>query len=166
VVLAREPIAGVEMLYVHWLTLRHPVARFTAGRQQLPGQEVPGLGLARETVELLIRVARRLGLAGLAYRPAWYHTAYTGRYYMRFVDPERQGRFEALMRDLAGVPLLQATMALAEGRVLLDGRPYTWEADAMAYWLEGGPDDGKRVAAERERVRFTLLPEGGLPGGD
>lgn len=161
VVLARERIAGADMLYVHWLTLRNPLARFSAGKQQLPGQEVPGLGLARETVELLIRVARRLGLAGLAYRPAWYHTAYTGRYYMRFVDPERQGRFEALMRDLAGVPLLQATLALAEGRVLLDGRPYSWEADAMAYWLEGGPDDGARVAAERERIRFALLPRGG-----
>src|SRR5438094_3030531 len=43
-----------EMLYVHWLALRHPRARFSADRPQLPGQDVPGLGLAQEISELLI----------------------------------------------------------------------------------------------------------------
>ena len=155
-VLAREPIAGVEMLYVHWLTLRNPLAAFSGDRRKMPGQEVPGLGMAREAGEVLIRIAMRLNLMGLAFRPAWYHTAYAGRYYLRFVDPARQGRFEALMRDLAGVPMLAATTALAEGKVLMDGRPYTWEANLMAHWLSGGPDDAQAVAAERERVRFGL----------
>jgi hypothetical protein len=73
------------------------------------------------------------------------------------VDPERQGRFEALVRDLAGVPLLEATNAISEGRVLMDGRPYAWEADEMVYWLRESPADPGEVERERERVRFTLV---------
>lgn len=155
-VLVAQVVAGQSMLYVHWLTLRNPMADFTEDHRKLPGQDVPGLGLAQEAGELLIRIARRLNLAGIAYRPAWYHTAYAGRYFLRFVDPPRQGRFEALMRDLAQVPLLEATTALAEGRVTCNGEAYTWEADVMAFWLAGPLNDSDQVAAERERVRFAL----------
>src|SRR5262249_49919611 len=117
-VLERKQVADAGMLYVHWLSLRNPRAHFAPDRPQLPGQEVPRPGLAREIGELLARIARRLELAGVAFRPAWYHTAYAARYRFRFVDPARQGRFEALIRDLRGVPLLEASLAISEGRVL------------------------------------------------
>ena len=64
-VLEKKRLAGADLLYVHWLTLRHPRARFSDLRPQLPGQDVPGLGLAREITELLARMAARLGLEGL-----------------------------------------------------------------------------------------------------
>lgn len=154
--LEKRRVAGAEVLYVHWLTLRNPHAQFSASRPRLPGQEVPGLGLAREASELFSRMAVRLGLAGVAYRPANYHTAYQGRFALRFVDPARQGRFEALIRDLTEVPLVEATAAVAAGRVQLDGAPYAWEADEMVLWLEPHVEDTEAITAERERVRFSL----------
>src|SRR5438128_797443 len=75
-VFERREIAGARMLYVHWIALRNPRARFSAERPQLPGQEVPGLGLSREVLELISRMAARLGLEGLAFRPAAYHLAF------------------------------------------------------------------------------------------
>ena len=84
-VLERTHVAETEMLYVHWLTLRNPLAPFTPEQPRLPGQETRGVGLARETGEMLIRMAERLHLGGLAYRPAWYHTAYAGRYRLRLL---------------------------------------------------------------------------------
>jgi hypothetical protein len=101
-------------------------------------------------------MAVRLGLGGVVFRPAHYHTAYAARHEFQFVDPHRQGRFEALVRDLAGVPLLEATTAIAEGKVRMDGAPYAWEADEMAYWLRESPAEPGEVERERERVRFTL----------
>jgi acetoin utilization deacetylase AcuC-like enzyme len=173
-VLQLRPVADAEMLYVHWLTLRDPRARFSDARPALPGQDAPGLGLSREAGHMLARMAARLGAAGVAFRPAWYHTAYAARAHFRFVDPERQGRFEALARALVRVPLREATLAVAGGDVLLDGAPYAWEADEMAHWLDaasGGGGEGAaesigatpspewaaRVQAERDRVRFTRL---------
>ncbi len=160
-VLQRREIAGARMLYVHGLALRNPRARFSPERPQLPGQDVPGLGLAREMTEVLARVAARLGLEGLAFRPAAYHLAYGGRETLRFVDPARQGRFEALVEALAGLPLAEATRAVADGRVRLDGKPYQWEPDEMVKWLEPRPDDRAAIDAAKAAARFTIEPPTG-----
>lgn len=158
-VLEKKRILDDDMLYIHWLTLRHPRGRFSPARPRLPGQEEPGLGLAREAGEMLGQTATRLGLKGLAFRPAWLHTAYAARSDLHFIDPERQGRFEALLRDLKDVPLLNATQALAEGRVRMNGEPYAWEADEMVYYLDKRELDPARVAAERQRVHFSIVPK-------
>ncbi len=155
VILEKRRVLGVEVLYVHWLSLRNPRAQFSAKRPRLPGQDVPGLGVARETATMLARMAIRLGLGGVVYRPSHYHTAYPARVEFQFVDPDRQGRFEALVRDLGQLPLLEVTLAISEGRVLMNGAPYAWEADEMAFWLREPPEEVGEVAQERERVRFT-----------
>jgi acetoin utilization deacetylase AcuC-like enzyme len=163
-ILERRRVAGYEVLYVHWLTLRHPRAQFSGHRPQLPGQDVPGLGLAREAGEMMALMALRLGLAGVVYRPAHYHTAFPGRDYFTFVDSARQGRFEALLRDLSGLSLKEASQAIDEGRVLLDGQPYRWEAEEMAFWLCESPAEPGEVAHERERARFTVRPREAVTG--
>ncbi len=166
-VLERRHTAEHEFLFVNWLSLRHPRTHFSDLRPRLPGQEVPGLGLAEETMELLALIARRLQLDGVASRPSWYHIAYATRHWFRFVDPHQQGRFEAMIRDFAGRPLLEITTAIAAGRARMNGEPYTWEADDVVYWLRNPPRDEREVAAEKARVRFTLddqnpvLSEGG-----
>jgi hypothetical protein len=157
-ILERRRVRGVEILFIHWLSLRNPLAKFSDRRPQLPGQEVPGLGLAREAGTLLSRLAIRLGLAGVAFRPSHFHLAYTARHDFEFVEPARQGRFEAMVRDLAAVPLLEATHAVADGRVLLNGIPYTWEADEMAIWLRDVPLDDEDRLRERASSSFTIAP--------
>ncbi|HTP24876.1 MAG TPA: histone deacetylase [Anaeromyxobacteraceae bacterium] len=149
-----------EVLYVHWLSLRNPRSQFSSLRPALPGQEVPGLGLAREIGEMLGLMAQRLELRGVVFRPAHFHTAYVARHNFSFIDAARQGRFEALLRDLAPLPLLHATRAVCEGRVALNGAPYAWEPDEMALWLKPSPDEarGQQVSRERERCRFEIAP--------
>lgn len=148
-----------DVLYVHWLTLQNPLGRFGSGRNRLPGQASPGLGLAREAGEILAQVARRLNLQGFAFTPAWYHTAAAAREAMRFMDPALQGRFESLTEALEGFPLSEATRAVAEGRVRLNGRPYRWEAGVMVHWFEGAADDEQAVSRGREQARFTVVPD-------
>jgi acetoin utilization deacetylase AcuC-like enzyme len=155
-VLEKKQILGETFLYVHWLTLRHPRGAFSSTRPRLPGQEEPGLGLAQEAGQLLARTAERLGLAGLAFRPAWLHTAYAARHRFVFADARRQGRFEALLRDLASVPLGQLSVALAEGRVDLNGEPYTWEANEMVHWLGKEAPNPEAARVAREGARFSL----------
>lgn len=156
----KQQVADEPVLYVHWLSLRNPLARFSERRPQLPGQSAPGLGVAREMVEVLGRVASRLNLHGVAYRPAYFHTAYPARHLFRFVTPERQGRFLALIRDLSHLRLLEASTAIAEGRVRLDGRPYKWEADEMVYWLVPRPEDEQQVRHALAACQFTVVPKG------
>ena len=174
-VLATEAIAGARYLYVHWLSLRHPRAAFTGDKAQLPGQDVPGLGLAPEATELLRRMATRLNLAGVALRPAFFHVAWAVRRDYRFLDPDRQAQFLALGEALAGWPLAVATRLVADGRVRLDGAAYAWSADPMVSdpvrgagpWGDPGPwrgrftvDDAARPVADPlgHTTRLTSLP--------
>lgn len=159
VVLAKQQRPEGGRLFLNWLSLEDPRARFGPLRPRLPGQDNPGLGLSREIVAVLERMARRLGLQTLVYRPAYFHTAYAARRHFRFEDPARQGRFEALVRDLHELPLVAATTAVAEGRVLLDGAPYAWEATEMVHFLLAQPPDAPEIAAARERYHFDITKE-------
>ncbi|MEL6178981.1 MAG: histone deacetylase [Myxococcota bacterium] len=164
--LARLQLDQGELLYIHWMTLRNPTARFSDTRPRLPGQDTPGLGLAREAILLLGQMAKRLNLDGLAYRPAHAHTAYPSRHDFRFLDPARQGRFEALLDDLDHLSLLELTTAMDQERIQLNGQPYLWEADLMVRWLtpveEGMPERmgaqwHEAVASERQQVQFSVV---------
>ncbi len=159
----RKDVEGLNVLYVHWLMLSNPMDKFSSERPKLPGQEMPGLGLAREAGEMLARMADRLNLKGVMFRPAWYHTAFSARYRFVFINAKRQGRFEAMLRDFAGVPLLKATLAVAEGRVLMNGEPYTWEADEMVFWLRRRLTDIGLVDEERRKVRFEIVEQAAKP---
>jgi acetoin utilization deacetylase AcuC-like enzyme len=156
-VLEKRRCREVPVLYINWLSLRNPRTHFSERRPRLPGQEVPGLGMAREAGTMLALMAVRLGLAGVAFRPSHYHLAYSSRSAFAFAEPERQGRFLAMVRDLAHLSLLEATTAVAEGRVLLDGAPYVWEADEMVYWLRESPAEPGEAEAEQARARFTVV---------
>jgi hypothetical protein len=144
------------MLYVHWLALRNPKARFAAGLSSLPGQDVPGLGLSREITEMLVRMAVRLGLEGLAMRPSAYHLAHVRRDVLHFVDPGRQGRFEALCDALKDLPLVEASRTVAEKRVLLNGQPYAWEPDEMVRWVEPRTEDRAAIDEAKAKAIFKL----------
>ncbi len=157
-ILEKRRCLGVPVLFIHWLSLRHPRAHFSERRPRLPGQEVPGLGLAQEAGTMLARMAVRLGLGGVAFRPSNFHVAYSARKDFAFVQPERQGRFEALVRDLAGYPLARATQLVADGKVLLGDSPYEWEADEMVYWLRESPAGAGEVELVREHTSFTVVP--------
>jgi acetoin utilization deacetylase AcuC-like enzyme len=158
-VLCRDRVDDRPVLFVHWLTLRNPRALFSSDRPRLRGQEVPGLGMAREAGEMLCRMALRLGLAGVAFRPMHLHSAWTARHHFAFVDAARQARFEALMRDASGRSLPVIDAALEEGRVLLDGAPYTWEPDPMVCWLDERRPDPADVSRSKDQLRFEFLDE-------
>ncbi|MBX7100820.1 MAG: histone deacetylase [Myxococcaceae bacterium] len=154
----RKALRGGTFLFVNWLAMRHPRAQFSGERPRLPGQDAPGLGLSREMTQLLVLMSERLKLDGVAFRPSWFHMAYAARHTARFLDPARQGRFEALCRDSRELPLLEATRAVAEGRVQLNGAPYTWEPDEMVQFRDPAhvPDDRAQVQQARDASHFTL----------
>lgn len=161
-VLARQRVDGHELLFINWLTLRNPRAAAAPEGDLLPGQEAPGLGLMRETEEIFEMMAERLELAGTALCPAHYHLAVSAsRRGYRFADGARHGRFEALMRDLEPLGVRAASSAVYEGRVRLEGAPYTWEPSVMVAGIPAPPDQQQDAVAERERVSFSCAPAAG-----
>lgn len=138
-----------RVLYVEWLELRDPRVR-RRERCALPGQEAPGLGLAIEVGHVLLRCAQRLGLSGVGVVPSWYHVAWMGRRDFQAVDPEAQGRFEAIVEHLADVPLHEATARLASPGLPLKDGTLTWQPIEMVRPVD--PSLKEALEAQRPQV--------------
>jgi hypothetical protein len=160
-----QGLAVLSLLTIRWLALQHPKGRFTPERPRLPGQRFPGLGLGRAVVLWLLRSAKAWGKDGLGNVPQHYHNAVFYTPLFRFLAPERQGRFEALRRDLQGLPVATASAAVEAGHVLATpgDEPYLWTPESMASPLTSKLRDyldsaGYRAAVDksRESVRFRL----------
>lgn len=65
----RRSVAGCELLAVEWLLMQNPRASFGPGRPQLPGQELPGLGMLYDVFAMLGVACERLHLDGLSFVP-------------------------------------------------------------------------------------------------
>jgi acetoin utilization deacetylase AcuC-like enzyme len=114
----RATVQDAALLRIEWLLMQNPRAGFTARRPRLPGQKHPGLGVLPDVMSLLVVACDRLGLDGLLFVPAYYHTACQGRKYLRFLSPEDEAFMRGLEAALAGIPLPEATHAVEQKRVV------------------------------------------------
>jgi acetoin utilization deacetylase AcuC-like enzyme len=126
----RTRLPDMEALYLEWLLLQNPRRTFASGKQAIPGQKHPGLGLLRDVMAWLVVLCGELGLDGLVFMPAGYFVATFGS---RFLDPARQASLEAMRRALSGLRLVESTRAVEEGRVVnaATGATVPWEPAPM-----------------------------------
>lgn len=170
VAIDRQTAPGLALLRLEWLLMQDPRARFTPSRPRLPGQLHPGLGLLQDVVALLLVACERLQLDGLVFVPSHYHMTSQGRRWLRFLDPEHEGTFRALGETLAPLPLVEATHAVAAGRVVdaTTGQPFAWTpmpavlpvSEALRERVTGAAYEARAAAAAAAR-RFAVV---GSPG--
>jgi len=122
-----EPPDEIRLLYIEWMMLQNPTEEFSLRNPQWPGQDHPGLGIGEKTMHMLLQGAQRLELDGLAHHPSRYHIAFIGGGQSFFLDPEIQGRFEAIREVLAPLDLAEAAWKMERGEVCWsDGEPIEW----------------------------------------
>lgn len=146
-----------DVLTVDWLTLRHPVARFTVERPRLPGQDAPGLGLGELVLELLYRATERLRLDGLLTVAEYFHNAVLYRRELAFFDPEAGGVCLALEDALLGrerLSLARASWAMEWGFVRDEtGEVVRWQGDAQVRALTSTLEEYVTSDEHRRAVR-------------
>jgi len=165
----RRTVPEFELLFLEWLLLQNPRARFSPRLPPLPGQQHPGLGLLGVVMGLLVLIAEQLGLDGVVDVPSNYYIAAVGRKHLRFLDPAAQARFESLSQLFLGLPLADAERLL-QGSVVdaPTGTIVRWEPAPMvipvgarlARRLKSEAYDAARRAA-KSRLELRLL--GGRP---
>ena len=130
----RQFLAGVNigplaMILVDWLMLQNPRRTFAPGRPQLPKQRHPGLGLLADLIPMVIEVVEESGRGGVLDVPEHYHGALFYSPWFRFFNPEMEGKFLAMRRDLSGQPLHLISRAVAMDCLenLATGGPEVWK---------------------------------------
>jgi acetoin utilization deacetylase AcuC-like enzyme len=122
-----EPPDEIRLLYIEWMMLQNPTETFSLRQPQWPGQDYPGLGIGEKVMHMLFQGAQRLQLDGLAHHPSRYHIAFIGGGQSFFLDPELQGRFEAIREVLSPLDLSDAAWKMERGEVCWsDGEPIEW----------------------------------------
>jgi GNAT superfamily N-acetyltransferase len=164
---ASDADSGVlSVITITWLSLQNPGAAFTRAKPRLPGQRHPGLGVGRALITRLLSWAAAWGKDGLVNLPMYFHNASLYAAVFDFVSPRRQGLFEALTRDLSGVPLAEASAAVTEERIVEypSGRAFRWEAGEMLAPLTerarahaANPRYRRTADAVRDSVRFRIV---------
>jgi len=102
----------IPMLWIDWLLLQNPQQKFAPGKPPLPEQKHPGLGLLNLVVPLLGEFARETMKHAVLDIPEHFHGAIFYSRWMRFFNPEMEGRMKAILRDLAGYPLAAKSWAI------------------------------------------------------
>ena len=106
------------MLMIEWISIQNPRSHFSDNRPRLPGQKYPGLGVLRDLEGVMMQIIKRLNFEGILDIPEHFHGAvmYSPRF--SFFNPEMQGRFEAMARDLLTFSLAMASYAVELGCVI------------------------------------------------
>ncbi|GBG58884.1 hypothetical protein CBR_g24236 [Chara braunii] len=114
--------SGLSIFMVEWLLLQNPLAPVVQPRGRgigdmekdnkekekekekrslLPGQQLPGLGLGRRFGDFLATLAQRSDCDAMVNRPLFFHNALMyARDGTTFLNPEVEGKFQRLLRDL------------------------------------------------------------------
>lgn len=163
----RRTTPGMEYLRVEWLLMQNPRARFSERRPRLPGQEYPGLGFIDEVMGMLLSAALRLGLDGVLFVPSHYHIARQARSVLRFLEPEDAARFDALEEALRGLDVTEASWAVEDRRVRVEGSDtaFVWPTMPMVLPLNeqlrarlDGEDYQRRFEAAAFSCAYELEP--------
>jgi hypothetical protein len=168
----RRAVPGMDVAFIEWLLLQNPRAAFDPALPRLPGQQHPGLGLLPEVAGWVLVACETIPLDGVAFVPAHYYTAVLGRHYLKFVDPARQARFDALRDALAGLDLAAAGRAIDDGRVRdAAGAPVVWDPGPMVLPVSPrlreaveGPGYAAAYALARAAHSYRLAPDHAADG--
>lgn len=121
------------MVYIDWLLTQNIKLNPKKLRKQLYfGQEYPGLGVLNELTEFIRLICRGMGSAGAFNVPEYFHDAVLFSRKFRFIDPEKEGMFRALVHCFRRVNLREISRKIHQGKILFeDGTPYQWRYGEM-----------------------------------
>lgn len=126
-------VEKMNMLIIEWLCLQNPLKKFTPEKPRLPGQDYPGLGVGRITVELIKRVALNLKLDGVLNYPQYYHNAVMYSEIFRFYNPEVYGKMLAIKKVLKDFSFADSSWIVHSGCVIdkINRRKFIWKSEEM-----------------------------------
>ncbi len=121
----------ISMLWIDWLLLQNPFAQFSSRRPPLPEQRYPGLGILHLVVPFIGEMAMETRKKAVLDIPEHFHGAFFYSRWMRFFNPEMEGKLKAILRDLKDYPLALISWANQLGAL------YNRSAERYEDWKPG-----------------------------
>lgn len=153
------------LIVIEWLVLQNPSAQFTSHKPQLPGQNYPGLRIGRKVLQIFINMCLRLKADGLLNVPEHYHNAAFYSRNFSYFNPQTEGFFQAIRRDLGHLGLYTLSWAI-EWECLIEtktGQYWKWFTDEQILPVSDKIENYfkskeyvKQVKKASESVKFAI----------
>ncbi|MCU0825314.1 MAG: hypothetical protein MUF77_11810 [Leptospira sp.] len=154
------------MIYIDWLLTQN--LKFEPGglkKELYFGQEYPGLNVLNEFTIFILNLSKTLGTSGAFNVPEYFHDAVLFSRKFRFIDPEKEGTFRALIKSFRGINLRNLSSRIHQNKVCFDdGEPYQWKYGEMIsctdVYLEKKVFQEsyfKKVEEVKEKTKFRLI---------
>ena len=133
-------IDNVAMLWIDWLLLQNPFIEFNSQKPPLPEQKYPGLGILNSVVPLIGEFASETYKQAVLDIPEHFHGALFYAKWMKFFNPEMEGKMRAILRDLAKYNLALISWGIKLGGLVNTKKGYfeDWKPGEQIYALSPG----------------------------
>lgn len=108
-----------KMVYIDWLLTQN--IRFEPGSYKKDlffGQEYPGLAVFVEITEFIRLLTKKLGAHGVFNIPEYFHDAVLFRNNFKYMDPEKEGLFRALLQLSVKSKIRKVSDAIHNGKLV------------------------------------------------
>ncbi|XDD47198.1 hypothetical protein AB3N60_03685 [Leptospira sp. WS39.C2] len=154
------------MIYIDWLLTQN--INFEPGdikKELYFGQEYPGLNVLNEFTDFIRVLSKRLGTSGAFNVPEYFHDAVLFSRKFRFIDPEKEGTFRALVKIFRGTNLRSLSSQIHQNRVQYEnGETYEWKYGEMISCTDPYLEKKvfheayfRRVDEVKEKLKFRLV---------
>ncbi|EPG76255.1 hypothetical protein LEP1GSC058_1259 [Leptospira fainei serovar Hurstbridge str. BUT 6] len=122
------------MVYIDWLLSQNVrLGKLKEKKRLFEGQEYPGLNVMNEITSFIRLLASKIGAAGAFNIPEYFHDAVLFHKNFRFLNPEKEGEFRALLRSFRKENLRSLSGAIHSGEIMDDiaSNVYKWSYGEM-----------------------------------
>lgn len=121
------------MIYIDWLLTQNINFDGKKLKKDLYfGQEYPGLNVLIEITDFIRILSKKLGTSGAFNVPEYFHDAVLFSRSFRYIDPEKEGAFRALVKSFKGTNLRALSSQIHKNKVVYEsGEPYEWKYSEM-----------------------------------
>lgn len=156
-----------KMVYIDWLLTQNiRIDPKTLNKPLFFGQEYPGLAVFMEITEFIRLLTRKIGAHGVFNIPEYFHDAVLFRNNFRYMDPEKEGQFRALLHFSIKSRIRDVSDAIHNGKLVWadTGKVFEWFYGEMLTtidpFLEANVfnDDYKKTVDEtRQKCHFLFI---------
>lgn len=118
-------------LVIEWMILQNYKKKFSKEYLPLPGQTHPGLGVARLTFEILLRLAKRVDIDFVVASPEQFHLGVFYAFYFKFTNPKDHQMMQDLLRQFAPISINALSWLVFKGLL------YSADAQEHLLWSPG-----------------------------
>lgn len=122
------------MIYIDWLLSQNVrLGKLGEKKKLFEGQEYPGLNIMNEITSFIRLLSGKIGAAGAFNIPEYFHDAVLFHKNFRYLSPEKEGEFRALLRCFKKENLRSLSGAIHSGKILdnLTSAVYSWSYGEM-----------------------------------